>query len=206
MIIGGVLAWTSPSIDFLKNPTIYSAPFKVISENEENMIGAFTPLGAIIGAIPAGIIADMFGRKLVLIIFTVPWIGTWILTTFASSISMLYAARFVSGIIVGMFCAVLPMYVNEIAEDSIRGKFYDSISYQKFRYKYMSNYDYEVKKKTLNYTRNCQTATNISKLITSIHTACRYIKTWICPMEQIISLVAVVSMTTRSLCDYYDNR
>lgn len=86
------------------------------------MIAAFTPLGAIIGAIPAGIIADTFGRKLVLIIFTVPWIGTWILTTFAGSISMLYAARFISGIIVGLFCAVLPMYVNEIAENSVRGE------------------------------------------------------------------------------------
>ncbi|XKL59851.1 hypothetical protein PGB90_000867 [Kerria lacca] len=105
---------------YLKYPN-YSAPIQITNEEESSWIAAYTPIGAILGALPAGMIADTFGRKLTLIVFTVPWTRTWILTTLVPSVTFLYIARFISGVIVGMFYAVLSMYVAEIAEVSIRG-------------------------------------------------------------------------------------
>lgn len=122
MVIGCVLAWTSPCLPLLKSQSNYSTPLQLSSNDEEAWISAWTPIGAIIGALAAGIFTSFIGRKLTLIVFTVPWICTWILTNLASSIYLLYLARFISGIVVGLFCAALPMYVNEIAEDSIRGE------------------------------------------------------------------------------------
>lgn len=118
-VIGAVLAWTSPSIEFLES-TGFGAPVLVHKE-EEKWIAAWTPIGAIFGALPAGFFADLLGRKYTLIVFTVPWIVTWVMLTFAQNVIMIYASRFLSGIIVGLFCTVLPMYVTEIAEDSVRG-------------------------------------------------------------------------------------
>lgn len=120
LIIGCVLAWTSPASPLLETPNS-TAPLH-ISKDESSWVAAWTPIGAIFGALPAGHFADMFGRKLALIGFTIPWIGAWILTTLSSHLYLLYVARFVSGVVVGLFCAVLPMYVTEIAEDSIRGE------------------------------------------------------------------------------------
>lgn len=86
------------------------------------MIAALMPFGALLGSLPAGLLADSFGRKLTMIIFSVPWIVSWVLTTLATKVSILYVARFIGGIVCGIFCGILPMYINEIAEESIRGK------------------------------------------------------------------------------------
>lgn len=120
LVIGCVLAWTSPGLPLLRD-TNSSAPLHLDNSEAESWIAAWTPIGAIFGALPAGFFADLLGRKLTLIGFTIPWIGTWILTALTSNLKLLYLARFVSGVIVGLFCAVLPMYVTEISEDSIRG-------------------------------------------------------------------------------------
>lgn len=120
-VIGAVLAWTSPGLKFLQDVN-YTAPIHIDKETS-SWVASWTPIGAIIGALPAGIFADLIGRKYTLITFTVPWIGTWILLMFAQNHILLYVARFISGIVVGMFCAVLPMYVTEISEDSVRGTY-----------------------------------------------------------------------------------
>lgn len=58
-------------------------------------------------------------QKTIRIIFTVLWTGIWILTILVPNVTFLYIARFIPGVIVEMFCAVLPAYVTEIAEISI---------------------------------------------------------------------------------------
>lgn len=42
---------------------------------------------------------------------------------FASSATALYAARLIVGVATGASSAIAPMYVGEIAESSVRGKF-----------------------------------------------------------------------------------
>lgn len=124
-IIGTGLAWTSPTLSLLRdiNSTaqLHLDQIKVNQQSQESWISAWTPIGAIIGALPAGFLADLLGRKKTMIVFTVPWIATWAMLIFGTSINMIYASRFISGIIIGLFCAVLPLYVNEISEDSVRG-------------------------------------------------------------------------------------
>lgn len=121
LIVGSILAWTSPSLQFLTSNN-YSAPFTLKSKEEEEKIAALMPFGGLIGCLPAGFLADSFGRKSTLIIFSVPWIISWVLTTFATNVYMLYVARFIGGIVCGIYCGILPMYINEISEKSIRGK------------------------------------------------------------------------------------
>lgn len=90
---GTGLSWTSPVLDQLKseNSTIPT------TETERTLIASCLPIGALIGAIPAGILADKIGRKQTAIAIAIPYILCWLLTVFAKNVLMLYAARVLIG-------------------------------------------------------------------------------------------------------------
>lgn len=116
---GTGLSWTSPVKDQLeiKNLTIstnftnsthftipavdsvISAPNATIqaSVSEFTWIASLLAIGAIVGAVPSGILADKIGRKKAAILITIPYIISWLMTVFAKNIPMLYAARFLIG-------------------------------------------------------------------------------------------------------------
>ncbi len=77
--------------------------------------------------------ANFQGRKMALIEVTILQICASILSTFANAVICLYIARFVSGLAFGAYCVLIPMYIPEIAEKSVRGKttvffWYDSLT------------------------------------------------------------------------------
>lgn len=51
----------------------------------------------------------------------IPFTISWLLIVFATNPTMLCAGRFFAGIATGAACVVLPMFVSEIAETSVRG-------------------------------------------------------------------------------------
>ncbi|KAI5693645.1 hypothetical protein M8J75_003013 [Diaphorina citri] len=116
--VGTGLAWTSPVLPMLTEPP--SVIGTVVSSGEASLIGALMPIGAIFGA-PAGPFADKFGRKPVILAFCFPYILSWLLILFAQNIYMLFVARFIAGVGTGGLCAIIPMFIGEIAESSIRG-------------------------------------------------------------------------------------
>ncbi|XP_055307619.1 facilitated trehalose transporter Tret1-like isoform X2 [Sitodiplosis mosellana] len=114
---GTGLAWTSPVLDQLKS---FNSPI-VITKDEGTWIASFLAIGAIIGAVPSGILADKLGRKKTAIIIAVPYIISYLLIVFAQNVMWLYAARLLIGIAIGGSCVVCPVYISEYAETSIRG-------------------------------------------------------------------------------------
>ncbi|KAJ9581443.1 hypothetical protein L9F63_023375, partial [Diploptera punctata] len=117
MAAGTVLAWTSPILPELQS-TNSTLP---VTPDEGSWIGALVAVGAIAGALPAGYLAERFGRKLVIISLSAPFLLSWLIILFASSVGLLYLARLVAGLATGASCVVIPMYIGEIAEKSIRG-------------------------------------------------------------------------------------
>lgn len=79
------------------------------------------PLGAVVGAAPAGLIADAIGRKLAMILTTIPFLISWLGLIFGTNISAIYAARVIGGIASGASGVLVPVYIGEIAEPQIRG-------------------------------------------------------------------------------------
>ncbi|XP_018333075.1 facilitated trehalose transporter Tret1-2 homolog isoform X2 [Agrilus planipennis] len=122
---GTTLAWSSPALPQLVVPagTNTSRPgvsFQ-LTEAEGSLVGSMLAIGALFSAIPAGFIADKFGRKQTNLMLVVPYTVCWLLTVFATNAYMLYAARFFAGLATGAICVTAPMYIGEIAEPSIRG-------------------------------------------------------------------------------------
>lgn len=108
---GCVLCWTSPSLSKFSGD---NATFE-LSASEAAWVGSLTPLGAAVGPIPAGILADKLGRKPTMLGDSVLLFLSWALIAFASSPAMLFAARFIAGLATGCIFTVLPMYIGEIA-------------------------------------------------------------------------------------------
>lgn len=117
------LGWTSPVLPHLTRNDSFIPDLKNDSE-EVSWITSLMPLGAILGAVPSGKAADRIGRKLAIGITAIPFLVCWVLLLLAplgSSIPVLYTARFIGGIGTGAACVLVPVYIGEVAEPSIRG-------------------------------------------------------------------------------------
>ncbi|XP_012255544.2 facilitated trehalose transporter Tret1-like [Athalia rosae] len=114
---GTILSWTSPVLPKLNSPSAWL----YVNEEQGSWVGSLMAIGAIIGAVPAGGLADKLGRKKTILATAIPYITGWIMITFANNVLTLYFARLLGGIGVGATCVLVPMYIAEIAEPAIRG-------------------------------------------------------------------------------------
>ena len=78
-------------------------------------------VGAVIGAAANGVLADMYGRKKVIIATAVIFALGSILCGFASSVGWLIAGRMILGLAIGMVNFVVPLYLSEISPQKVRG-------------------------------------------------------------------------------------
>nr|XP_018909446.1 PREDICTED: facilitated trehalose transporter Tret1-like [Bemisia tabaci]XP_018909447.1 PREDICTED: facilitated trehalose transporter Tret1-like [Bemisia tabaci]ARX98205.1 sugar transporter BTST40 [Bemisia tabaci] len=121
--IGTVLGWSSSASPFLKGEitNVTSTIDPPLSVDESARVESFVAIGAIMGALPAGYFADLLGRKTLIAALTLPFLLSWIMILLAKVAWLLYVARILAGIATGATCTVVPMYISEIAELSIRG-------------------------------------------------------------------------------------
>jgi SP family arabinose:H+ symporter-like MFS transporter len=85
---------------------------------------AFSSLlfGCAIGSALAGLLADVFGRRALMIVVALVFAATSIATGMADTFIHFNIARFLGGIAVGAVSLVAPMYVAEVAPASLRGR------------------------------------------------------------------------------------
>ncbi|PSN54587.1 hypothetical protein C0J52_07385, partial [Blattella germanica] len=117
---GVSMAWPSAAIPQLmsKDNPIDIEP---ITAEDGSWLGGILCLGALAALPIFSYMADRFGRKIAGYAVGIPFILGWILKYFANSVEMLFIARFIVGLSSGGMLIVCPLYVAEIAEDSIRG-------------------------------------------------------------------------------------
>lgn len=109
-------------------------------ENEENPLGAtltddqaswvtsLSVIGCLVGSILSALLAKLFGRKLILLVFGVLVLISFILLAFAKVVHLYYLARLLVGISTAGMFSVTPIFLGEISETHNRGIFISSMA------------------------------------------------------------------------------
>lgn len=78
-------------------------------------------VGSVIGAAANGFLADLYGRKKIIIATSLIFIIGSLMCGYAPTVNWLIFSRIIIGVAVGMISFVAPIYLSEIAPEKIRG-------------------------------------------------------------------------------------
>src|SRR5512133_2327802 len=92
-----------------------------LSDFKHGFTVAIAIIGAVVGAFSAGLPADWFGRKKVLLVIALLFAISSFLTSIAPSWFILTFFRFFGGLSIGASSVLGPMYIAEISPAHIRG-------------------------------------------------------------------------------------
>ena len=89
---------------------------------QEGALASVLPLGAMVGGIVAGRIADGLGRRIALVTAAGLFVATGALAALAPGYAVLLVSRVAAGLAVGVASSVVPIYLSEIAPAGVRGR------------------------------------------------------------------------------------
>ena len=133
LLFGLIIGSTGPSIDTMRNEVknfeghIFKlAPgsrFEVFDEGQAAVYSSLVTIGAMIGSIMSGYITENFGFKSAILV-TIPMYlaGSFILYV-CKDVMLLFAARTLTGIAVGINSFVVPTFLADFAPVHLRGRF-----------------------------------------------------------------------------------
>ena len=118
--IGGLLFGYDTGV--MSGALLYISPEFGMSAAEEGRVTAMLLVGAAIGALLGGRVADWWGRRMTLIINGVIFCAGSIWCAMAGSVNELATARTFLGVAVGAVSIVVPMYIAEKVPAAVRGR------------------------------------------------------------------------------------
>ena len=104
----------------LVNSTMESHHIQVTSE-EGSWIASLSLLGALLGGLLSSLVLK-YGRKNSLLLVSIPFSTSWLLTVFASSVEMIYCTAFLAGVCSAIVSLVSQVYISEAACPPLRGR------------------------------------------------------------------------------------
>ncbi|OSD01082.1 general substrate transporter [Trametes coccinea BRFM310] len=93
-----------------------------LSSGQKELITSATTLGALLGGLVAGVLSDVLGRRPVLGIADIIFIGGAIGQAVCHTVWSMIGCRFLIGIGVGIAACVAPLYIQELSPTRLRGR------------------------------------------------------------------------------------
>ena len=92
-----------------------------LSDSLQGFLVSSVLIGAVIGAATNGILADIFGRKKIIMATAVIFMTGSIMCALAPNVLVLIISRIFVGFAVGIVNFVVPLYLSEISPKALRG-------------------------------------------------------------------------------------
>jgi sugar porter (SP) family MFS transporter len=95
--------------------------FGGLSSFQQELVTSLLLVGAVVGALVAGRVADLIGRRLTVLITAMVFVVGVLLAAFTPTYPVLLVARVVIGLAVGSASMVVPLYIGEVVPPRVRG-------------------------------------------------------------------------------------
>ena len=95
--------------------------FGGLSSFQQELVTSLLLVGAVLGALTAGRLADQIGRRLTVLITALVFIVGVLLVAFSPTFPVLLVARIIIGLAVGSASTVVPLYIGEVVPPRVRG-------------------------------------------------------------------------------------
>nr|DBA21077.1 TPA: hypothetical protein GDO54_017795 [Pyxicephalus adspersus] len=115
---GFVLGYSSPAISDLKNA---DDPRLILDKVTASWFGSIVTIGAAIGGLFGGWMVDRLGRKVSLMVCSIPFVLGFTFIISAQNVWMLLGGRLLSGLASGITSLVVPVYISETSHSRVRG-------------------------------------------------------------------------------------
>lgn len=92
-----------------------------LSTRQQELLTTMVVIGQIAGALGAGVLANVIGRKRAVVLILFAYAVFALLAAVSVSLPMLLAARLLLGLTIGVTVVVVPVYVAESAPTAVRG-------------------------------------------------------------------------------------
>lgn len=87
----------------------------------QGLVVSATLLGAAIGSIAGGNLAESLGRRTAFLIAAIPLTSGPLLSSLATALKPMVIGRLLAGVGIGLASALVPLYISEVSPSSIRG-------------------------------------------------------------------------------------
>lgn len=118
--LGGLLFGYDTGV--ISGALLFISPEFSMTPAQEGWVTSMLLVGAAVGAVTGGRVADQLGRRVTLMIGGVIFVVGSLWCAFAGSVASLGAARTLLGVAVGAVSIVVPMYIAEKVPAAVRGK------------------------------------------------------------------------------------
>lgn len=118
--LGGLLFGYDTGV--MSGALLYLRPDFGLDPMQEGFVTASLLLGAALGALAGGSVADLLGRRGTLILGGGGFVAGALWCSLTGGVGTMVAARFLLGLAVGAVSIVVPMYISEKAPPAVRGR------------------------------------------------------------------------------------
>ena len=120
--LGTVLSWPAPTLPQLSPQSCQESceGLLILTVEEQSWVAALLNFGAFTAGPITGILMPRHGKKMTMVLLSLPIFTGWLLLVFAVNVEMLYLGRFLTGFS-GAFSMLAPGYIAEICQVEIRG-------------------------------------------------------------------------------------
>ncbi|XP_029943664.1 LOW QUALITY PROTEIN: solute carrier family 2, facilitated glucose transporter member 8-like [Salarias fasciatus] len=115
---GFVLGYSSPVIPDLSRTSETRLRLDAV---QASWFGSIVTVGAAVGGLLGGWMVDRLGRKLTLMLCSLPFVFGFTVIVAAQNVTMLLAGRVLTGLASGVTSLVVPVYISEMAHEKVRG-------------------------------------------------------------------------------------